>query len=102
MGIRGYSPEVLDALKCHQDAQLDKGTGLMLKYAATHLPKFSDGPGKELMDDHSSGYAAARRVLFTYHPGEPDLALCLSFSFLSLEPIHQSERFANFPERAIG
>ena len=78
LGVRGYSPEVLDVLKCHQDAQLDKGTGLMLKYAATYLPKFSDGPGKELMDDRSSGYAAARRVLFTYHPGEPEMWLTLA------------------------
>ena len=50
----------------------------MLKYAATYLPKFSDGPGKELMDDKSSGYAAARRVLFTYHPGEPEMWLSLA------------------------
>ena len=78
LGVRGYSPEVLDVLKCHQDAQLDKGAGLMLKYAATYLPKFSDGPGKELMDDRSSGYAAARRVLFTYHPGEPEMWLSLA------------------------
>ncbi|WP_422022095.1 hypothetical protein [Pyruvatibacter mobilis] len=78
LGIRGYSPEVLDALKCHQDAQLERGTGLMLKYAATYLAKLGDGPGKELMDDRSSGYAAARRVLFTYHPGEPEMWLTLA------------------------
>ena len=78
LGVRGYSPEVLDVLKCHQDAQLGQGTGLMLKYAATYLPKFSDGPGKELMDDQSSGYAAARRVLFTFHPGEPEMWLLLA------------------------
>ena len=62
LGIRGYIPEVLDVLKCHQDLQVEYGTGLLLKYTATYLPKFSDGPGKELMDDASSGYAAARRV----------------------------------------
>ncbi|CAE7258069.1 PIF1 [Symbiodinium sp. CCMP2592] len=78
LGIRGYSPELLDVLKCHQDVQVQRGTGLMLKYAATYLPKFSDGPGKELMDDSSSAYAAARRVLFTFHPGEPEMWLLLA------------------------
>ena len=78
LGIRGYSPEVMDVLKCHQDVQVQRGTGLMLKYAATYLPKFSDGPGKELMDDSSSAYAAARRVLFTFHPGEPEMWLLMA------------------------
>ncbi|CAE7481979.1 unnamed protein product [Symbiodinium sp. CCMP2592] len=78
LGIRGYLPELMDVLKCHQDLQLDRGSGLMLKYAATYLPKFSDGPGKELMDDTSSGYGAARRVLFTFHPGEPEMWLLLA------------------------
>ena len=78
LGIRGYSPEILDVLKCHQDVQVQRGSGLMLKYAATYLPKFSDGPGKELMDDSSSAYAAARRVLFTFHPGEPEMWLLLA------------------------
>ena len=78
LGIRGYIPEVMDVLKCHQDIQVGRGTGLMLKYAATYLPKFSDGPGKELMDDSSSGYGAARRVLFTFHPGEPEMWMLLA------------------------
>ena len=78
LGIRGYIPEVMDVLKCHQDIQVGRGTGLMLKYAATYLPKFSDGPGKELMDDSSSGYGAARRVLFTFHPGEPAMWMLLA------------------------
>ena len=78
LGVRGYSPEVLDVLKCHQDAQIERGTGLMLKYAATYLPKFSDGPGKELMDDSSSGYGAARCALFTFHPGEPEMWMLLA------------------------
>ena len=78
LGVRGYIPEVLDVLKCHQDLQVERGTGLMLKYAATYLPKFSDGPGKELLDDASSGYGAARRVLFTFHPGEPEMWLLLA------------------------
>ena len=78
LGVRGYIPAVLDVLKCHQDLQVGRGSGLMLKYTATYLPKFSDGPGKELMDDSSSAYAAARRVLFTYHPGEPEMWLHLA------------------------
>ena len=78
LGIRGYFPELLDVFKCHQDVQVGAGSGLLLKYAATYLPKFSDGPGKELMDDASSGYGAARRVLFTYHPGEPEMWLLLA------------------------
>ena len=80
MGIRGYIPEVLDVLKCHQDLQLRMygHENLLLKYAATYLPKFSDGPGKELMDNASSAYSAARRVLFTFHPGEPEMWLQMS------------------------
>ena len=58
LGVRGYLPEVLDVLKCHQDLQLDRGSGLMLKYTATYLPKFSDGPGKELMDDTTAAAMA--------------------------------------------
>ena len=30
------------------------------------------------MDDSSSAYAAARRVLFTFHPGEPEMWLLLA------------------------
>ena len=78
LGIRAYIPEVMDVLKCHQDVQVDRGTGLLLKYAATYLPKFSDGPGRELMDTASSAYGAARRVLFTFHPGEPEMWLQLA------------------------
>ena len=36
VGHRAYSPEVLDVFKCHQDVEVHRGTGLMLKYAATY------------------------------------------------------------------
>eukprot|EP00971_Amphidinium_carterae_P144005 2853588-Amphidinium_carterae.4 len=78
LGIRAYSPELLDVIKSHQDVQVERGSGLLLKYAATYLPKFSDGPGKGLMDDSSTAYGAARRVLFTFHPGEAEMWLLLA------------------------
>ena len=78
LGIRAYCPEVLDVLKCHQDAQLERGSGHMIRYSTSYLAKFSDGPGRELMDDQSSGYGAARRVLFTSHPGEPEMWMQLA------------------------
>ena len=78
LGIRGYSPDIMAVLKCHQDAQLERGSGHMIRYSTSYLAKFSDGPGKELMDDQSSGYSAARRVLFTMHPGEPEMWMQLA------------------------
>eukprot|EP00971_Amphidinium_carterae_P136883 2712311-Amphidinium_carterae.2 len=38
LGLRGYITEVMDVLKCHQDVQVARGGGLLLKYARTHGP----------------------------------------------------------------
>lgn len=51
--------------------------GALLKYVATYAPKFSDSFAKEWLNDKASDYSIARRVLFDYHPLEPEMWLSL-------------------------
>lgn len=76
-GHRAYFPEVLEVLKCHQDVLHGSATwqGLLLKYVATYAPKFSDSFAREWLNDEASAFSVARRVLFDYQPGEPEMWL---------------------------
>ena len=74
-GLRAYFPVVLEALRCHQDVQLVHGRGLLMKYVAKYVPKFSDSFSNEWLSDESSDYALARKILFDYHPLEPEMIL---------------------------
>ena len=60
-GLRAYMPDVLASLKCH----------------AGYVPKFSDSFQSNWLDDVSSDYALARRVLTQYQPLEPEMWLQL-------------------------
>ena len=76
-GIRGYMPDILGPLKSHMDAQASDGRGMLLRYCAGYVPKFSDSFGQEWLVDQASDYAVARRVLNEYHPLEPEMWLQL-------------------------
>ena len=77
-GMRAYMPDVLASLKCHMDVQASDGRGMLLRYVAGYVPKFSDSFQSNWLDDLSSDYALARRVLTQYQPLEPEMWLQLS------------------------
>ena len=54
------------------------GRGLVLKYVATYVPKFSDSFANEWLDDDSSDYHVAKKILFDYHPQAPEMWLQLA------------------------
>lgn len=74
-GHRAFFKEVLEILKCHQDVLHGNWQGLLLKYVATYTPKFSDSFAREWLNDEASAFSVARRVLFDYQPGEPEMWL---------------------------
>ena len=83
-GVRAFFPEITEATKgSHQDTLQSDGAGLLLKYVSTYVPKFSDEFAAEWLDDDLSDYHVARKVLFDYHPQEPDMWLQISSSKLS-------------------
>ena len=77
MGFRAYFPIIMDALRCHQDVQQADGRGLLMKYVASYTAKFSDSFANEWLSDEASDYALARKILFDYHPLEPEMWLQL-------------------------
>jgi hypothetical protein len=77
-GVRGYFTPVLDALRCHQDAQVTQGRGLLLSYVTKYVAKWSDSSYNEWMSDLASVTSLCRKVLFEYHPKEPEMALQLA------------------------
>eukprot|EP00913_Durusdinium_trenchii_P012784 g12002.t1 len=76
--IRPFFPQTLGITKCHEDVQQPDGNGAVLRYVATYSLKFSDGMDREWLSDHASDYSVARRVLFSYHPLEPEMWLTLA------------------------
>ena len=77
-GVRGYFPDVMSALKCHQDLQVSQGRGLLLTYVAKYVAKWSDSSYDEWMSDATSATSLCRKVLFEYHPLEPEMVLQLT------------------------
>ena len=80
-GLRAYMPDVSAALRCHMDVQTSDGRGMLLRYCASYVPKFSDAFASEWLNDQASDFAIARRVLSEYHPLQPEMWLQLA-SFL--------------------
>ena len=76
-GIRAFMEDVIGALKCHMDVQASDGRGMLLRYVAGYVPKFSDSFAQTWLNDQASDYAVARRVLTDYHPCEPEMWLQL-------------------------
>lgn len=55
------------------------GRGLLLRYIATYVSKFSNSSFSELLDDTgSTGYGMAVRLISGLHPGEPEQWLTLA------------------------
>ena len=66
-GMRAFMPDVLASLKCHMDVQASDGRGMLLRYVAGYVPKFSDSFQSNWLDDVSSDYALARRTCAAVH-----------------------------------
>ncbi|CAE7243636.1 unnamed protein product [Symbiodinium sp. CCMP2592] len=76
--LRPYFPQTLGITKCHEDVQQGNGNGAVLRYVASYAPKFSDSMDQEWLNDQASDYSVARRILFSYHPLEPEMWLTLA------------------------
>ena len=77
-GLRGYLPDVLDALKCHQDLQIGEDKiGMLRQYMTKYLAKFSDSASQEWLNDDADAVSIATTVLSRYHPMEPEMVLQL-------------------------
>jgi hypothetical protein len=76
-GLRGYLPDIMDAMRCHQDMQVSDGRALLLQYVTKYVAKFSDSSYDEWMSDNVKANSLARKVLFEYWPLEPEMVLQL-------------------------
>ena len=77
-GLRGYLPDVMDALKRHQDLNIGEDrTGLLRQYVAKYLAKFSDSASQDWLNDEADAASIAATVLSRYHPLEPEMVLQL-------------------------
>jgi ASC-1-like (ASCH) protein len=76
--LRPYFPDSMKVRKCHEDVQQADGNGNVLRYVATYTQKFSDSFAKEWLNDSASDYSVARRILFSYHPLEPEMWMTLA------------------------
>lgn len=76
--IRPYFPTTMQVTKCHEDVQQADGNGAVLHYVATYSMKFSDSMDQNWLNDQASDYSVARRILFSYHPLEPEMWLTLA------------------------
>ena len=78
LGLRGYLPDVMDALKCHQDLLIGEDrTGLLRQYVAKYLAKFSDSASQDWLNDEADATSIAVTVLSRCHPMEPEMVLQL-------------------------
>ena len=78
LGLRGYLPDVMDTLKCHQDLLIGEDrTGLLRQYVAKYLAKFSDSASQDWLNDEADATSIAVTVLSRYHPMEPEMVLQL-------------------------
>ena len=76
-GLRAYFPDLMDCFRCHQDLQASDGHHLLLTYVAKYVAKWSDSSFQEWMSDSATANSLARKVLFEYHPLEPEMVLQL-------------------------
>lgn len=76
--IRPYFKTTLEVTKCHEDVLQADGNGATLRYVATYSAKFSDSMHQDWLNDEASDYSVARRILYSYHPSEPEMWLTLA------------------------
>jgi hypothetical protein len=74
-GRRAYFPDIMDAMRCHQDLQCANGAALLLQYVSKYVSKFSDSSYDDWLNDEASADSVAWRVLKEYHPMEPEVIL---------------------------
>lgn len=74
-GIRAFIRDITEGMFCHVDVQTSDGRGMLLRYVAGYVPKFSDSFANTWLNDEASDYAIARRILADYHPLEPEMWL---------------------------
>ena len=60
------------------DVQASDGRGMLLRYCSSYVPKFSDSFATDWLNDDASDYSVARRILFDYHPLEPEMWMQLA------------------------
>ena len=78
VGLRAYFPDILDALKCHQDLLIGEDkAGMLRQYITKYLAKFSDSASQEWLNDDADATSIATTVLSRYHPLEPEMILQL-------------------------
>jgi hypothetical protein len=75
--IRADFKEAMDITKCHEEVQQGDGNGNVLRYVSTYQQKFSSSFAKDWLNDDASDYSVARRILFSYHPLEPEMWLTI-------------------------
>lgn len=76
--IRPFFKLTMEVTKCHEDVMQADGNGAVLRYVATYSLKFSDSMDSEWLNDQASDFSVARRILFSYHPREPEMWLTLA------------------------
>jgi hypothetical protein len=76
--LRAYFPDLLSALRCHQDVVWGLGPGPLLRYVSGYVSKFSDAFHREWLEGAPAGWSLAERVLSSYQPLEPQMWLALS------------------------
>ena len=72
----------MGVFKSHQDVLHCDPRGAMMRYVATYVPKFLSSFFEEALDDAGTDFSVARRVLFGYHPNEPEMWLTLAAEIL--------------------
>ena len=78
--VRPFFPKTLETTKCHEDVMQPEGKGnnATLRYIATYSQKFSDSMDQDWLSNGGTDYSVARRILFSYHPGESEMWLILA------------------------
>ena len=77
-GIRAFMPDVIGGMRSHKDVPASDGRGMLLRFVAGYVPKFSDTFAQQWLNDEASDYAGGRRVLTEYHPLESEMFMQLA------------------------
>ena len=77
-GLRPFIPRTLAVCKAHEDVQFADQRGALLRYVSTYTPKFSDSFPSEEAGVGGTAFSIAKRILFDYHPLEPEMWLILA------------------------
>ena len=82
--LRAHISTIVPSFKFSMDVQCSDGNGMLLKYVASYVSKFSDGINTEALFNHDfPAITAALRYLHTYKVNEPELILSLSNTSMS-------------------